>query len=413
MKTKNNVRASRLLSAAIAITPALAVAGPEIAEPVSMPAPASDSLWEFRLEPYGWLTGLDGSTTAGGITTDVDAPFFNDILDNLKMAAALQFEARYNQKWGLIVDGFYADLGARGSTPGPVYDSVSVNLKQFIGQASIAYRIHETPKYFVDVFAGARYNYMALDLGAVINPAGVQTISTNASGAFSSTVEREAEAIVEPRIAEYQSAAAAERTQIENELLASIPSDAKARVKENLERELVRIRRNNGLSPEIIITERLARNVKRETAALAEATARLKVAELRASVDSTLQRDVARAQKQVNRADKRLANALDSEITNSLPTNVSADKQWVDPIIGFRSQYNLNDRWFLAGNGDIGGFGVSSDLTWSLEATVGYNFTRKISAELGYRYLYTDFSDGGFGYDMAQAGIYTGLNIRF
>ena len=117
MKPSNNIRAIRLLSASIAVAPAIACAGPEIADPISIPATA-DSLWEFRVEPYGWLTGLDGSTTVGGITTDIDAPFFNDILDNLKMAAALQFEARYNQKWGIVVDGFYADLGARGPHPG-------------------------------------------------------------------------------------------------------------------------------------------------------------------------------------------------------------------------------------------------------------------------------------------------------
>jgi opacity protein-like surface antigen len=85
----------------------------------------------------------------------------------------------------------------------------------------------------------------------------------------------------------------------------------------------------------------------------------------------------------------------------------------VDPIIGVRGQYNFNDKWYVAGNTDIGGFGVSSDITWSVEAVVGYNFTRNVSAELGYRYLYTDYQDGGFIFDMAQAGIYTGVNIRF
>jgi hypothetical protein len=184
-------------------------------------------------------------------------------------------------------------------------------------------------------------------------------------------------------------------------------------VKEKVERQLVEIRRNNGLTPEAIVLNRLTRAIRRETAALAEATAELKVAQLRASVDSTLLGDVDRAQKKVAKADKQLASALDTQVTNALPTKGSDNKQWVDPIIGARAQYNFNDRWFVAGNADIGGFGVSSDITWSLEATVGYNFTRNVSAELGYRHLYTDYSDGGFDYEMAQAGIYTGLNIRF
>jgi opacity protein-like surface antigen len=56
---------------------------------------------------------------------------------------------------------------------------------------------------------------------------------------------------------------------------------------------------------------------------------------------------------------------------------------------------------------------VGSDLTWSLQATVGYNFTEKVFVELGYRYLDTDYQDGGFTYDVEQAGLYTGLSIRF
>jgi opacity protein-like surface antigen len=48
-----------------------------------------------------------------------------------------------------------------------------------------------------------------------------------------------------------------------------------------------------------------------------------------------------------------------------------------------------------------------------VQATVGYQFTETISAEIGYRYLDTDYSDGDFIYDVAEHGVYTGLNIRF
>jgi opacity protein-like surface antigen len=105
------------------------------------------------------------------------------------------------------------------------------------------------------------------------------------------------------------------------------------------------------------------------------------------------------------------AKAINPNIDNDI--DVSASKDWIDPIIGLRGQWNINGKWFLAGKGDIGGFGVSSDLAWSLQATVGYNFTDHVFAELGYRYLATDYKDGGFSYDVDQAGIYTGLSIRF
>ena len=105
------------------------------------------------------------------------------------------------------------------------------------------------------------------------------------------------------------------------------------------------------------------------------------------------------------------ADAIDPRLDNDI--DESASKDWIDPIIGLRGQWNINEKWFLAGKGDIGGFGVSSDLAWSLQVTVGYNFTENVFAELGYRYLDTDYKDGGFTYDVEQAGLYTGLSIRF
>lgn len=91
----------------------------------------------------------------------------------------------------------------------------------------------------------------------------------------------------------------------------------------------------------------------------------------------------------------------------------SGSKTWTDPLIGLRGQWNINDKWFLAGKGDIGGFGVGSDLAWSLQGTVGYNFTESVSAEIGYRYLHTDYDNGRLTYDVAQAGAFVGLNINF
>lgn len=105
------------------------------------------------------------------------------------------------------------------------------------------------------------------------------------------------------------------------------------------------------------------------------------------------------------------ADAINPKVDNNI--DVSDSKDWIDPIIGLRGQWNINEKWFLAGKGDIGGFEVSSDFAWSLQATVGYNFTENVFAELGYRYLDTDYKDGGLTYDIEQAGLYTGLSIRF
>ena len=98
---------------------------------------------------------------------------------------------------------------------------------------------------------------------------------------------------------------------------------------------------------------------------------------------------------------------------NRLPQTASAEKEWVDPIIGVRAQWNFNEKWFLAGKSDVGGFGVGSDLAWTVQGTVGYNFTQTVSAELGYRYFDADYSDGDFSYDLAEHGLFMGVNVKF
>lgn len=76
------------------------------------------------------------------------------------------------------------------------------------------------------------------------------------------------------------------------------------------------------------------------------------------------------------------------------------------------AQWNISEKWDLAGKSDIGGFGVGSDFVWTIQGSIGYNFTEKVSADQGYRYMQTDYSKGDFTYDVATAGIYTSLNFN-
>ncbi len=98
-----------------------------------------------------------------------------------------------------------------------------------------------------------------------------------------------------------------------------------------------------------------------------------------------------------------------------LPINSSrsGDESWTDPIVGIRTQWDINDSWFLVVKGDIGGLGAASDFTWNLQGSIGYKFNECVSLEVGYRYFDTDYSDGGFTYDIAQSGALIGLNLKF
>ncbi len=161
---KNTIlsRAARLAPSMLCLTPLIAGAGPHTPEPV-ITTPAS-SPWEFRIQPYAWLTAIDGSTGVTGYVSNIDASF-SDILDVLEMSAALQFEAR-NGRWGIIADVFYAELGNDATLTGPLATNVDLDFTQVLAELSVAYRVTEHPEGFVDLYAGIRYNYLDLELDA-------------------------------------------------------------------------------------------------------------------------------------------------------------------------------------------------------------------------------------------------------
>lgn len=105
-------------------------------------------------------------------------------------------------------------------------------------------------------------------------------------------------------------------------------------------------------------------------------------------------------------------NSIDVEL--STPRfNRSRDKSWADPVVGARFQTDLSDSFFFRAVGDIGGFGVSSDLTWQAMAGFGYRVMDNGSLLLGYRGLGTDYSDGGFTYDVVAHGPVIGFEYKF
>ena len=90
-----------------------------------------------------------------------------------------------------------------------------------------------------------------------------------------------------------------------------------------------------------------------------------------------------------------------------------ARTDWADPIIGVRGQADFADRWFFRYNADIGGFGVSSDLTWQAFAGIGYRVNEGVAVAAGYRGIGVDYSDGNFFLDTVSHGPVLGVEIRF
>ena len=98
---------------------------------------------------------------------------------------------------------------------------------------------------------------------------------------------------------------------------------------------------------------------------------------------------------------------------NFVYLNESRTQTWVDPIIGARTQLFMTDKLFLGLYGDIGGFGVGSHLSWQVQPTLGWKFTQRTMAEIGWRILSNNYTNGGFTYNVKQQGIYTGVSFSF
>jgi hypothetical protein len=92
-------------------------------------------------------------------------------------------------------------------------------------------------------------------------------------------------------------------------------------------------------------------------------------------------------------------------------------ESWIDPFVGARFATDLNQAWSFSSLGYVGGFGVGSDLMWTLNASFTYSFSERWRMVLGYRYIDFDYEEGSglqrFRFDVAEHGPAAGLRFDF
>ena len=76
-------------------------------------------------------------------------------------------------------------------------------------------------------------------------------------------------------------------------------------------------------------------------------------------------------------------------------------------------RFNLNKAFYLTAESDVGGFGIGSDIAVQAYAALGCQITRNIFTEFGYRYLYDDFRDTNFLYQLSLHGAQITVGIIF
>ena len=385
--------------------------------------------WGFVLEPYGWAMGLDGDVDIRRLPTmnvNVDA---KKILQSLDWAIFARGEIRKG-RWGLLGDGFYAELSGSGTLGGRLYESASLNVQQGLASLALAYRIIDDRRGFLDFYAGARYNYLGVSISATVDESGIEQIGNNLTQRIANQIGARArsalgveEQKVEAEIAEEEVILREDvrilEQDVRDRIVATVESDIEKRLRQDLA--------NNSLLRDALRDAEILRvtnGVRSEVRALANAALAAQEAEDRARLEARLEQDrarvearvaqaKARAQARVAQAEKKLAKAIAQSIEDALPTSGSGDVWWVDPIIGLRAQVNFTRWLFLAAQGDVGGFGAGSQIVWNIQATLGINFTRNIFAELGYRYMYVDYDTDNLLYQMNSFGLFSGIGVKF
>lgn len=100
------------------------------------------------------------------------------------------------------------------------------------------------------------------------------------------------------------------------------------------------------------------------------------------------------------------------------PPSQGGSEDWLEPLIACRVAWPFAEKWSLLARGDLSGFGIgsASDLTWSVNAGLDFQFAKNWAAKLGYRYYDIDYSRGSgtneFGLDGSMDGVMLGLTWK-
>ncbi|WP_228241615.1 hypothetical protein [Porphyrobacter sp. GA68] len=106
--------------------------------------------------------------------------------------------------------------------------------------------------------------------------------------------------------------------------------------------------------------------------------------------------------------------SLDGKVNVPLAGLALAPKEsFVDPVAAVRLNSRIAPRLSFLAYGDVGGFGIGSDLTWQGVATLNYQASNAVYLSAGYRHLYLDRQSGGASFAGSLSGPLAGVTLAF
>ena len=99
---------------------------------------------------------------------------------------------------------------------------------------------------------------------------------------------------------------------------------------------------------------------------------------------------------------------MDMSVFPTVSQSKEMTKTWFDPMLITRIKSKAGEKFVYQFRGEIGGFGIGSDLAWQMQAVAGYQFSKLFSITGGYRIISLDYETGSgqdyFHYNIDTAG---------
>lgn len=87
-------------------------------------------------------------------------------------------------------------------------------------------------------------------------------------------------------------------------------------------------------------------------------------------------------------------------------------KNWADPVVGGHLQAPLGSKLEVNVMGDVGGWGVGSQLEYQIVGLLGYKLKPKWTLQAGYRYLFVDYRSLTVLFNTVESGALFGVTIN-
>src|SRR6266481_164365 len=340
----------------------------EEAKVVEQPSVKTTEPWQITVGGPGWLAGVSGTTGFHGVNYNISVGV-GQILRHVNVIYSFGGEVRTG-RFGVLGDLLYLN-GQAGADGTGLVSKVDLGLQQFLGEFFLSWRVLHGPCGWLDLLGGFRYTYLGQQVGLQANNMAINAASTQ-------LVDRFAGQLSTPN------------------------SDLRTLIQQNITDKLTSLNGRNLPLPVAPIASQEPGKIRDAVQQLIQSQEPELAAAIRAD-----------AQARVNQLKAQLINQVANRVTSQLSRSFSFYDDWFDPVIGLRGRFNLYKAFYLTAESDVGGFGIGSDIAVQAYAALGCQITRNIFSEVGYRYLYDDFRDTNFLYQLSLHGAQVTVGLTF